>query len=71
MPVGESHPQALARRTAAMAASHVGGRPGLVDEHEPRRIEIELVAEPVPALPQDVRAILLDGMADVFFRVMP
>ena len=64
-------PQALALRTAAMAAIHVGGRPGLVDEHEPLGIEIGLCLEPVPALPQDVRAVLLDRVAGLFFRVMP
>lgn len=54
-----------------MAAGHVGGGPCLIDKDETLGIEVELIAEPVAALPQDVRAILFDGVAGLFFRVMP
>ena len=67
----EAHPQTLALTAAAMGSGHVCRRPGLIDEDKSRRIEIELPAEPVPALPQDVRAILFDGVVGLFFRVMP
>jgi len=49
-----------------MAPRHVGGRPGLVDEHEPIGVEIGLSVEPGAALAQNVRAILLDGVAGLF-----
>ncbi len=47
---------------ASAFASQIRGRPGLVDEHELRRIEIELPGEPVPALIHNVRALLLIGV---------
>ena len=71
MTVGEAHPQALASGTAAMAAGHVGGGPGFVDEDEVLRIQIALAIEPVLPLLQDVGAVLLDGVASLFLRVMP
>ncbi len=69
--VREAHPQALALGTAAMAASHVGRGPGLVDEHQALGFEVDLLLKPVPALLQDVGAILLDSVASLFLRVMP
>jgi hypothetical protein len=54
-----------------MTAGHVGGGPGLVDEDEALGLQIDLALEPVPALLQDVGAILLDCMASLFLRVMP
>ena len=69
--VREAHAQPLAPRAASMAARHVRRRPGLVDEHQPLGIEIGLRLEPGPALPQDIRTILLDRVAGLFFRVMP
>jgi hypothetical protein len=71
MTVGEAHPQVLASGTAAMAAGHVGGGPGFVDEDEALRIQIALAIEPVLPLLQDVGAVLLDGVASLFLRVMP
>jgi hypothetical protein len=47
MAMREAHPQALALAAAAMAAGHVGRRPGLVDKDKACRIEIELAAKPV------------------------
>jgi hypothetical protein len=54
-----------------MAAGHVGGGPGLVDEDETLGLQIELAIEPGLALLQDVGTVLLDGMASLFLRVMP
>jgi enamine deaminase RidA (YjgF/YER057c/UK114 family) len=68
--VREAHPQALALGAAAMAAGHVGGGPGLVNEDEAIRVQIELAIEPLLALLQDIGAILLDGVASLFLRVM-
>ena len=55
----------------SMAAGHVGGGPGLVDEDEALRVQIELAIEPVLALLQDVGAVLLDGRPGLFLRVIP
>ncbi len=54
MAVGHAHAQSLAAGSPSMAARHVGGRPGLVDEDQALRIEVELAVEPgLPPL-QDV-----------------
>src|ERR1700741_2064526 len=71
MPVWKAHAQALASGATAVAAGHVGRRPGLVDEDQARRIEVELAIEPGPALPQDGGPILLDRVPGLFLRVMP
>jgi hypothetical protein len=52
-----------------MAAGHVGGGPGFVDEDEALRIQIALAVEPVLPLLQDVGAVLLDSVASLFLRV--
>jgi hypothetical protein len=54
-----------------MAAGHVGGRPGLIDEDQPFRIEVGPSVEPGSALARDFRAVLLDSVARLFFRVNP
>jgi hypothetical protein len=71
VPVRETHPQSLAFGTAAMAAGHVGGGPGFIDEYLALRFEIELTLEPIMPRLQDVGTVLLDCMASLFFRVMP
>jgi hypothetical protein len=53
-----------------MSAGHVGRGPGFVDEDQPARVEIGLVLEPVPALGQDVGAVLLGGVRGLFLRVI-
>jgi hypothetical protein len=58
-------------RPAADCSSHVGGKPGLVDEDETVRIEIRLTIEPVPPPLQDVRPILLARMGGLFLNVSP
>ena len=71
MAVRVAHPQPLAPAATAVAAGHVGRRPGLVDEHEPRRIKVELAVEPCLALIQDVGAVLLNRVPGLFLRVIP
>ena len=58
--------QSSAPPTAPAFARHVRGRPGLVDEHELGRIEVELPVKPRPALLQHVRASLLLGVRGFF-----
>jgi hypothetical protein len=45
MAVREAHPQTLAFGAAAMAACHVGRRPGFVDEDQAFWFQIELTVE--------------------------
>ncbi len=71
MAVGNGGPQALPSGCPAARASHVGGRPGLVNEQEPGRIEVELTFKPGFPSPQDVRPVLLRGMRRLFFTVIP
>ena len=54
-----------------MGAGHVRRSPGLVDEHQPIRIEVELAFEPGLPAAQDVGAILLLGPGRLFLRVTP
>lgn len=54
-----------------MAARYVVRGPGLVDEDKARRIEVNLALEPVLALDQDVRAVLLARVTGHFLRVIP
>ena len=70
MAVRDESAQALPAPAAAMAAGHVGGGPGFVDEDEPVGIEIELGLEPGPAPLQDVGPILLGRVGGLFLRVM-
>lgn len=69
--VGEAHPQPGAARTPPVAAGHVGCRPGLVDEDQALGVEVWLGVEPGAPLLQNVRAVLLDRVAGLFFRVIP
>ena len=63
--------QALAPPAAAMAPRHVGAGPGLVDEHQPLGIEVELAVEPLLAPLQGVGAILLGRVSRLLLRVIP
>lgn len=69
MAVRVAHPQPLAPVAVAVTARHVGRRPGLVDEHQPRRIKVELAIEPILARTQDVGAILLDRVPGPFDKL--
>jgi hypothetical protein len=70
MPVRHPDPQPAAARRPSVAPSHIRRRPGLVDEHEASRVEVELLVEPSLAPPQDVRPVLLGGMSSLFLRVI-
>ena len=59
MTMGRAAPQSLAARRPAMAAGHLGGGRGLIDEHQPIGIEVELAVEPGLTAVQDVGAALL------------
>ena len=63
-------PSPFAAPAPAMAPRHVGGRPGLVDEHQLLGIKVELAVEPVLALLQDVGTVLLGGVRGLFLRVI-
>jgi hypothetical protein len=67
----EAHPQPLAFPAAPVTAGHVGGGPGLVDEDEAFGLEVDLAVEPMPALSQNVGAVLLDRVPGLFLRVIP
>ena len=58
--------QALPHGTAAVRAGHVGLGPGLIDEDQPRGINLVLVSPPLLAPACDVWSILLAG-AQAFF----
>ena len=59
MAVRHADPQTLAARSPSVAAGHVGGGPGLVDEHQALGVETELVLEPSLPAAQDVGTVLL------------
>jgi hypothetical protein len=67
-PFAERHlgKEAAAPRASSMQARHVGLGPGLVDEDEPRRIELSLVLLPALTPPFDVGPILLGGVQAFF-----
>ena len=44
--------------------------PGLIDEHEARRVEIKLIVEPLLPSSQDVRPVLLGRVCGLFLRVI-
>lgn len=64
-------PRAFAARSSPVAAHHLRVGGGLVQEHEPVRVEIELTLEPRQALCLHVLPIPLGGLTGVFLRVMP
>jgi hypothetical protein len=66
--VRHAHAQAFALRAASSLARHVGGRPSLVDEDEPFRVEVGLAVEPVLAPLQDIGPVLLAGVRRLFER---
>src|SRR4051794_7163872 len=68
VPVRDRRAQAHSSRRAAVQASHVGGGKALVDEHELRRIEIELGFEPVLTSLHHVGAVLLGGVQRLLFE---
>jgi hypothetical protein len=57
--LGHSRPQPLAAWRPAVATSHLGRGSGLIDEHEPIGVKIQLAVEPGLTAVQDVGAALL------------
>ena len=70
MAVRHAGPEALTAGRSSVAPGHAGRGPGLVDEHQTFRVEIELALEPLFATLQDVRTVLLGGVGRLFLRVM-
>src|SRR4051812_35859346 len=68
VPVRDRCAQAHSSRRAAVQASHGGGGKALVDEHELRRIEIELGFEPVLTSLHHIGAGLLGGVQGLLFE---
>ena len=66
---GGSQPAAAPRASAL--ARHVCRGPGLVDEHQLRRIEVGLPRKPGAPLLQNVGALLLFGVRGLFLYVIP
>ena len=62
----EAHRQPLTFRAASVAAGHIGGSPGFVDEDKAFGFEIDLAVEPEPALPQNVGTVLRDRVPGLF-----
>ena len=61
----------LAAGAAPAQAGHLGGRTGLVDEDELRRVELGLEREPGLAAVGYVVARLFAGMRRLFLNVIP
>ena len=70
MAMGNAGTKPLAASASSVATRHVGRGPGLVDEHQPVGVEVELTLEPVPAVAQDIGPVLLGGVRGLFLRVM-
>src|SRR3954452_7217383 len=63
-------PQTSPTRGPPVAPGHVGRSPGLIDEHQPRGIEVELALEPGLEPLADIRPVLLGGMRRLVLRVI-
>ncbi len=62
MSMRNTYPQALPSGAASVQARHLGGRTGLVDEHQPFRVEIKLPIKPGLARGSDVGPVALAGV---------
>ena len=71
MAEGQRHAQPLAAPATTVRTRHLGARPGLVDENQPRGLEVVLAVEPGAAPGEDVGAVLLGRVAGLFLRVIP
>ena len=71
MAEGDWRAEPLTPRRPAMSAGHVRRSPGLVDENQPVRIEVELAFEPGEPTAQDVGTVLFLGPGRLFLRVTP
>jgi hypothetical protein len=66
MGVGDGGTKPLAAQAVAVRAGHLGRGPGLIDEHQALRLEVELPLEPCPAPGQDIEAVLLGGVRGLY-----
>ncbi|KNY19411.1 hypothetical protein AKJ13_27900 [Methylobacterium sp. ARG-1] len=71
MPLRHEHTAAFAAARASVAASHVGGGRGLVEEHQRVGVEIGHGLEPGLALGFHIRAHLLSRVDSPLLRLMP
>ena len=71
MAMRDGGPQSPSAPAAPMLSREIGGSAGLVDEDEFGGIKIELAGEPVPALLQNVRALLLLGVRGLLWNGPP
>lgn len=67
---GNADPEPFAFARPPVLTRHVGRGPGLIDEDEPRGIEVASPGEPRRTPHQDVRAILLGGVRRLFFSAI-
>lgn len=70
MAVRHAAPQPLATRGPAVAAGHLGGRAGLINEDQPFGIEVELAVEPGLSPDQDVGTALFVRVCRLFLSVI-
>jgi len=68
--VRDADPKASPTRSASVAPGHVGRGPGLIDEHQPLGIKVELALKPGLASLANIRPVLLGGMCRLFLRVI-
>src|SRR3954454_293426 len=69
-PVADDDPKASPTRSASVAPAHVDRGPGLIDEHQPLGIKVELALKPGLASLANIRPVLLGGMCRLFLRVI-
>jgi len=65
-----ANPQPPTPERPSVTPGHVGGGPGLIDEHQPRGVEVELALEPRLAPLADVGPVLLGRVRRLFLRVI-
>src|SRR3546814_7227318 len=71
MAMWNRHDEPLTFGASAIAARHLGGRPGLVDEDQVHRVQAGLPVAPDGTRGGDVRTFLLGGVRRLFFASAP
>ena len=66
MAMGNPCAQALATSTAPAQTGHLGREAGLINEHQPGRVEIELILKPRLTRGADVGPVLLGRVRGFF-----
>ncbi len=69
--MGKRRAAALSAHRTPAQACHLGRDPALVDEDQPRRVELGLALEPFYAALEDIFAALLGRVARLFLYVRP